>query len=340
MNAVRALKSVRIVLVVALALSFAVAPASAVDAQAYGTPVPNNATIGGVSLKGMSETSATAEIVKAAKVPTMSKLSVRFGSRKRTFLPQTYVSMDVPAMLAQAYASRESTVTTYTIAPRYKVNTSRIALWMKYTAKKIDHKPISAYRYVKGRKMYLRKSVRGLKVDQKAGAKSIALAVRRSANASGAAQPRVAVYVKKLNPTIPTAKVPKAIMVVLGRRTLTLYRKGSVRVEKKYRCAVGMPKYPTPKGTWKIVAKNPHPSWTNPGSGWASNMPSYIPPGPSNPLGLRALYLNAPGIRIHGTRNTGSIGTAASHGCIRLTNSNVVDIYPRVPVGTKVYIVK
>ncbi len=69
-------------------------------------------------------------------------------------------------------------------------------------------------------------------------------------------------------------------------------------------------------------------------------MPAYIPPGPTNPLGLRALYLNSPGIRIHGTYKTWTIGTAASHGCMRVANSQIVKLYPLVPVGTPVFIIK
>ena len=69
-------------------------------------------------------------------------------------------------------------------------------------------------------------------------------------------------------------------------------------------------------------------------------MPSYIGPGPSNPLGTRALYLDAPGIRIHGTNNIASVGTPASHGCMRMVRHDVEDLYPRVPVGTPIWIVK
>jgi L,D-transpeptidase ErfK/SrfK len=67
-------------------------------------------------------------------------------------------------------------------------------------------------------------------------------------------------------------------------------------------------------------------------------MPSYIGPGPRNPLGTRALYLNASGIRIHGTNNSNSIGTAASHGCMRLRRADIEDLYPLVPIGTPVFI--
>ena len=67
-------------------------------------------------------------------------------------------------------------------------------------------------------------------------------------------------------------------------------------------------------------------------------MPQTIPPGPANPLGLRALPLSAPGILIHGTPEDSSIGHWASHGCIRMHEADVLALYPLVPVGTKVIV--
>jgi L,D-transpeptidase ErfK/SrfK len=93
-------------------------------------------------------------------------------------------------------------------------------------------------------------------------------------------------------------------------------------------------------GDWKIVDKVKNPSWHNPHAAWSATMPEYIPPGPSNPLGTRALYLDASGIRFHGTNNIGSVGTPASHGCMRMYMSDIEALYPLVPIGTKVWIRK
>lgn len=141
------------------------------------------------------------------------------------------------------------------------------------------------------------------------------------------------VSTKKWKFSVDTTRV----LVDKSATTLYVYKRG--KVVKTLRVAVGQPAYPTPSGHWKVINKVMNPAWRNPGSSWASSMPKYIPPGPSNPLGVRALYLNASGIRIHGTNNIGSIGSPASHGCIRVANSQIIGLYPMINVGTPVQIV-
>ena len=65
-------------------------------------------------------------------------------------------------------------------------------------------------------------------------------------------------------------------------------------------------------------------------------MPESIPPGPSNPLGLRAINWSAPAIRFHGTSATYSLGYNASHGCVRLSNDDVIELYDTIEVGTPI----
>ena len=128
----------------------------------------------------------------------------------------------------------------------------------------------------------------------------------------------------------------RRIVINRGQRRLYYYENG--KVARTFGVAVGMPQYPTPGGTWQVVNKQVNPSWINPGSDWAKDMPKVIPPSWSNPLGVRALALNARNILIHGTSKYGSIGTAASHGCIRMRNSDIVNFFPTVGVGTPVEI--
>jgi L,D-transpeptidase ErfK/SrfK len=110
-------------------------------------------------------------------------------------------------------------------------------------------------------------------------------------------------------------------------------------VRKVYPVATGQPSFPTPQGTWEVVAKRMNPTWTNPApDGWGADMPASIPPGPGNPLGTRAMALNASGILIHGTYASYSIGSYASHGCIRMLLSDVEALFPQVPTGTPVLV--
>lgn len=146
---------------------------------------------------------------------------------------------------------------------------------------------------------------------------------------------------------LPVAIIPPAvteenigITIFVNRSERRLYHYAGKDLVKTYEVAVGTPGHPTPKGEFKIVEKRKNPTWVNPApSGWGAGMPKSIPPGPSNPLGLRALNLNASGIRIHGTNNTGSLGSAASHGCIRMANDQIVEFFELIPVDTRVIII-
>jgi lipoprotein-anchoring transpeptidase ErfK/SrfK len=69
------------------------------------------------------------------------------------------------------------------------------------------------------------------------------------------------------------------------------------------------------------------------------DLPEHMDGGPGNPLGARALYLGSSMYRIHGTNEPSTIGTNVSSGCIRMMNEDVIDLYNRVPVGTKVIVI-
>ena len=93
------------------------------------------------------------------------------------------------------------------------------------------------------------------------------------------------------------------------------------------------------EGTTKVSDKRVNPSWTPTRAMTIENprLPRWVPGGhPMNPLGVRALYLGSSTYRIHGTDAPWTIGTAVSKGCIRLYNQDVLDLYPRVPVGAVV----
>ena len=80
------------------------------------------------------------------------------------------------------------------------------------------------------------------------------------------------------------------------------------------------------------------PVWNVPDSAWAGDLAGQtIPPGPENPLKARWMGI-FDGAGIHGTTDTASLGSAASHGCVRMAIPDVIDLYDRVDVGTPIYI--
>lgn len=129
---------------------------------------------------------------------------------------------------------------------------------------------------------------------------------------------------------------PGQIIVSFGdRRLYWVHRRGEAI---SYPIAI-----PREKSRWagmtRVSDKRVNPSWTPSAEMRRENprLPIHMPGGhPQNPLGVRALYLGASMYRIHGTDTPWTIGTAASKGCIRMYNRDVLDLYPRVPLGTRV----
>jgi lipoprotein-anchoring transpeptidase ErfK/SrfK len=93
-------------------------------------------------------------------------------------------------------------------------------------------------------------------------------------------------------------------------------------------------------GTHRVSRKAEWPSWTPPAEMHARQpgLPARMEGGPNNPLGARALYLGSTLYRIHGTTEPWSIGQNVSSGCIRMTNADVIDLYDRVQLNTKVVV--
>jgi lipoprotein-anchoring transpeptidase ErfK/SrfK len=143
----------------------------------------------------------------------------------------------------------------------------------------------------------------------------------------------------------PSSERPGTIIIRTGERAL--YRVMGGGKAKRYLVAVGKEGFSW-AGTARVGMKRVNPRWTPPPemiertpryAEWADGMPGGIP---ENPLGVRALYLfkgrGDTGFRIHGTNAPGSIGSAASSGCIRMLNHEVIDLYNMTRKGTKVIV--
>ena len=130
---------------------------------------------------------------------------------------------------------------------------------------------------------------------------------------------------------------PGTIVVNTAERRLYLVQPGGQAL--RYGIGVGRDGFRW-GGVHKVTAKKEWPSWTPPAQMLARrpDLPRHMPGGIDNPLGARAMYLGSTLYRIHGSNEPETIGQAVSSGCIRMLNDDVVDLYDRVRVGTRVVV--
>ncbi len=132
---------------------------------------------------------------------------------------------------------------------------------------------------------------------------------------------------------------PGTIVVDTEERRLYLVQEGGKAL--RYGIGVGRPGF-TWAGSHRVTRKAEWPGWTPPPAmrKRQPDLPYFMPGGPDNPLGARALYLGSTIYRIHGTAEPWTIGQAVSSGCIRMTNDDVTHLYEQVGVGTKVVVLR
>lgn len=150
---------------------------------------------------------------------------------------------------------------------------------------------------------------------------------------------RVRLEPKTVTPKVPVAELGRSIVVRVDENKLYLY--DGFDVIGTWDVATGKPDYTTPAGVWNIWDMRENPAWYNPAlDSWGAGLPAVVPGGPGNPMGTRAIYIDAPGlIRIHGTTDDSSIGRYASHGCIRMHNWEIEELYEMIEVDQKVIVV-
>jgi len=307
--------------------------------------LPLGATVTGIPVGGLTRAEATRVIEEQVKGPLFAPITVTFRDAPTTVDPSGMMTVDLDAVLADVAAPKLEASLPQRVMWRItgesyghdtsdilKVDTTRVQEWVAAEKKRVSIPAVDATVSVTGSKITLKSARAGITFDATAASRSLSAALLSGTKTVGLVETTT-------TPKVTNEKLGKTIFVSRSRKTLTLY--SGVKLEKAYACAVGMPRYPTPLGWWKIVAKQKNPTWRNNGADWAKSMPAFIPGGPNGVMGTRALYLNASGIRIHGIppSEDWSVGNAASHGCMRMHRWDVEDLYPRVPIGTRVIIV-
>jgi lipoprotein-anchoring transpeptidase ErfK/SrfK len=134
-----------------------------------------------------------------------------------------------------------------------------------------------------------------------------------------------------------TTEKPGTIIVHTSERFLYLVQGNNRAI--RYGVGVGRDGFRW-TGIHKITRKSEWPDWTPPDEMIERQpyLPRFMAGGPGNPMGARALYIGATVYRVHGTNQPQTIGHAVSSGCFRLVNPDIIDLYDRVPVGTKIVV--
>ncbi len=317
---------------------------AAADDYASRNFVPFGVTVAGVELGGLAAPEVRNVIERTVVEPVLTPVAVRVGSSELEIDAARYVSVDVDSAADEAFEpNRVATIAdrvlrqiadipvTHEIVPEIEVDEDALARRVALIASAVDTPAVDATITIEADRISITPSAEGTRTVQEKAVRSIAEAFISEDVDS------VELPVVPVPPAVSDDDLGPTVVIRLDTRQLDVYQ--GIELYRTYRVAIGKAGYSTPRGSWEIVAKRYMPTWGNPGSAWAADMPKTIPPGPNNPLGTRALNLNASGIRIHGTPATGSIGTAASHGCIRMFRRDVEELYALVEIGTPVLIV-
>jgi lipoprotein-anchoring transpeptidase ErfK/SrfK len=302
-------------------------------------------SIAGVDVSGMTRAQALAAVSARARADLASSLTVHAGGQRWT-LTRAQLGVRTPAAQAvdRALALTHSLDTVSRVWHRLRdvplgeelslpSRTSRatVAAFVDRVARAVAVDPVDAELTVRNGRVVPVHAVPGRALDTHAATARVLTALR-----SGASE--VALKTRAVAPKVTDRALGPTIVVRRDVHQLFLYE--GFRISKTYPVATAAAGYETPPGSWTVVDKQENPTWTNPApTTWGADLPASIPPGPGNPLGTRALYLNAPGIRIHGTEDVASVGTNASHGCIRMLMPDIEALYPLVPIGTPVFVI-
>ncbi|HEX2129406.1 MAG TPA: L,D-transpeptidase/peptidoglycan binding protein [Solirubrobacterales bacterium] len=341
--------SIVLALIVGLFAIFAVG-AYAWD-QSRNDEIAEGVTIGGVDVSGMTEDEARAEVDEALVEPLRDHVVVRYDGVKYQLSPEKLqVSSDVDGMVDQALdESQEGGLPTrvwryatggevdVAISPQVTYSENAIDEFIAKGAAEVNRDPVDATIEPSAAELTAVQGQNGLAVDEDQLRSRLESAVQ-SPNEK---ERTVALPVDEIEPEVTkeelAAQYPTYLTVNRSTFELTLWKE--LEPVKTYTVAIGAQGFDTPAGVYNIQNKAVDPAWNVPNSDWAGDLAGTVVPGgvPENPLKERWLGIYD-GAGIHGTDDVGSLGTAASHGCVRMSVPDVIELYDQVPVGTPIYI--
>jgi hypothetical protein len=331
-------------LIAVLALTVTVLLVGAGTLYAYDkqvkTRIADGVTVNGIDVGHLTPAEARAKLQRTLLEPLSRPVSVRYKGRRFTLTSeQAQVSVDLDGSVDRAMAAS----TKGNLFTRTWREVRGTELDARVEAK-IDYSEDAVRDIVDRVERRLEVQVRDAALDLESGQVEPtpsrdgldvrAAALRKSIRAElvDMSSTRIArVKTRVIEPKVSTEqlaeKYPAIIIVNRGAFKLSFYK--DLKLQKTYGIA----------GLYNIQNKAINPAWHVPNSDWAGDLAGTVVPGgtPENPLKARWMGIYN-GAGIHGTDATGSIGSAASHGCIRMLIPDVIELYDQVPVGAPVYI--
>ncbi len=340
----------KIALVAAVALLVAglAGGAYAYDAS-HKEEIADGVTVAGVDVSGMTAEEAEAAVRRSLLAPLRHRLEVTYEGEKFVLPGQRLkIHADLSGAIAEAVDASQvggvpGRLVRYvtgdevdeSIPAEVSYSQPAINRFVRHVAAELDREPENASVSASGSELQVVASEDGRKLRDNKLTRELKAAV------TDATAPReIVAAVHSTAPEVTTedvaAEYPSYLTLDRGSFTLRLWKR--LELAKTYTVAVGQEGLETPEGLYEIQVKEENPTWHVPESDWAGDLAGQsIPPGPSNPIKARWMAIFE-GAGIHGTEETGSLGTAASHGCVRMAIPDVEELYDQVEVGTPIYI--
>ena len=311
--------------------------------------IADGVTIGGVDVSGMTADEATKVVESELVDPLRKKVTVTYDGVKYQLSPEKLeVDSDVDGMVDKALEeSQEGGLPTrvwryatggevdVAISPQVTYSNKAIDEFIAKVAADVNTEPVNATIEPTAVSLDGVAGHDGVEVSESALRTRIESVVQRTARR------KVTVPVDTVEPEVSkqdlAAQYPTYLTVNRSTFELTLWK--DLEPAKTYTVAIGAEGFDTPAGVYNIQNKAVDPAWSVPDSDWAGDLAGTVVPGGAADNPLKARWMGIfDGAGIHGTDDTGSLGSAASHGCVRMSVSDVIDLYDQVPVGTPIYI--
>jgi lipoprotein-anchoring transpeptidase ErfK/SrfK len=306
--------------------------------------------VNGVAIGGMSRAQAEAKLRHTLLAPLDRPVKARFHNHVFTLTPeQAAIAIDIRGsvdkamarsqqgnMFSRAWRNLRSEKLDAQLAANVSYSQPAIDKLVRRAQDRINRAPRDAHVDLDKGVVDPKPSRTGIRVRYNTLAKELQQTLLDPGNTR-----EVEIKTSVVEPKVSTAqlakKYPTVIIVNRSNFKLTLYK--NLKVAKTYGIAVGQVGLETPAGLYHIQNKAVNPAWHVPNSAWAGDLAgTVIPAGdPGNPIKARWMGI-FDGAGIHGTTDDASIGSAASHGCIRMHIPDVEELYDRVEVGAPVYI--